>query len=70
MQSFSDFLNEITSGFTPVIGGGYEQKDYAAIDLSVNSPELLKLEVASSEAFSVFINEFLKNLKNFAYHSA
>lgn len=44
-----------------MIGGNYDQKDFTAIDLSENNPELLKLEVASSEAFSVFIIEFLKN---------
>ncbi|MCB7481355.1 peptidoglycan DD-metalloendopeptidase family protein [Christiangramia sediminis] len=61
MQSFSDFLNELTSGFTPVIGGNYTQEDYAYIDLSENNPDLLKLEVASSEAFSIFIDEYLRN---------
>ncbi|CAL65506.1 peptidoglycan DD-metalloendopeptidase family protein [Christiangramia forsetii] len=61
MQSFSDFLNELTSGFTPVIGGEYKQEDFAYIDLSENNRDLLKLEVASSEAFSIFISEFLKN---------
>lgn len=61
MQSFSDFLNELTSGFTPVIGGAYKQEDYAYIDLSENNRDLLKLEVASSEAFSIFILEYLKN---------
>ncbi|MCG9972988.1 peptidoglycan DD-metalloendopeptidase family protein [Christiangramia crocea] len=61
MQNFSKFVNDITSGFTPVIGGDYKQEDYAYIDLSENNPELLRLEVASSEAFSVFISEFLKN---------
>ncbi|MDX1543857.1 MAG: peptidoglycan DD-metalloendopeptidase family protein, partial [Christiangramia sp.] len=61
MQNFSEFVNDITSGFTPVIGGDYKQEDYAYIDLSENNPELLKLEVASSEAFSAFIFEFLKN---------
>ncbi len=61
MQSFSDFLSGITSGFTPVIGGDFKREDFTAIDLSENNPELLKLEVASSEAFSVFITEYLKN---------
>jgi len=61
MQDFSEFVNEITSGFTPVIGGDYKQEDYAYIDLSENNRDLLKLEVASSEAFSAFIFEFLKN---------
>ena len=61
MQDFAGYLNEITTGFTPVIGGDYKQEDYAYIDLSENNLDLLKLEVASSEAFSVFIEEFLKN---------
>ncbi|MCP9198344.1 peptidoglycan DD-metalloendopeptidase family protein [Gramella sp. GC03-9] len=61
MQNFAEFLNEITTGFTPVIGGDYEHRDYAYIDLSENNRDLLKLEVASSEAFSVFIDEYLKN---------
>lgn len=61
MQDFSEFVNEITSGFTPVIGGDYKQEDYVYIDLSENNRNLLKLEVASSEAFSAFIFEFLKN---------
>ncbi|MUP44199.1 peptidase M23 [Gramella sp. BOM4] len=61
MQDFAEFLNEITTGFTPVIGGDYTHSDYAYIDLSENNRDLLKLEVASSEAFSVFIDEYLKN---------
>ncbi|APG60139.1 peptidoglycan DD-metalloendopeptidase family protein [Christiangramia salexigens] len=60
-QSFTEFLNGLTSGFTPVIGGNYQHSDYVAIDLSENSRDLLKLEVASSGAFSVFVDEFLKN---------
>ncbi|WP_026935473.1 peptidoglycan DD-metalloendopeptidase family protein [Christiangramia echinicola] len=63
MQSFSDFINELTIGFTPVIGGEYKNEDYAYIDLSENNRDLLRLEVASSEAFSIFIGEFLKNRK-------
>lgn len=63
MQSFSDFINELTTGFTPVIGGEYKNEDYAYIDLSENNRDLLRLEVASSEAFSIFIGEFLKNRK-------
>lgn len=61
MQSFSEFLKGLTPGFTPVIGEDYKQEDFAYIDLSENNPDLLKLEVASAEAFSVFITEFLKN---------
>lgn len=61
MQDFSEFISDLTSGYTPVIGGDYTQKDFAYIDLSENNPDLLKLEVASSEAFSVFIDEFLRN---------
>ena len=64
MQSFSDFLEGLTQGFTPVIGEDYKQKDFAYIDLSENNPDLLKLEVASAEAFSIFIAEFLKNRKS------
>lgn len=60
MSNFSEFLSSLTAGFTPVIGG-YEEEDFVGIDLSEENPELLKLEVASSEAFSVFINEYLKN---------
>ena len=61
MQSFSEFLKGLTPGFTPVIGGDYNQEDFTCINLSKYNPDLLKLEVASSEAFSVFIREFLKN---------
>ncbi len=61
MPSFSEFLKNLTSGFTPVIGGDLKKEDFVPIDLSENNPELLKLEVASSEAFSVFVNEYLKN---------
>ena len=60
MQSFSDFLDTISSEFTPVVKG-FDRHDYAAIDLSANNRDLLKLEVASSAAFSVYITEFLKN---------
>ncbi|MBT8295187.1 MAG: peptidoglycan DD-metalloendopeptidase family protein [Gramella sp.] len=61
MHSFSEFLNALTPGFTPIIAGQYTKEDFVYIDLSENNRELLKLEVASSEAFSVYINEFLKN---------
>ena len=61
MQSFSEFLNELTSGFTPVIGGEYKREDFSYIDLSESNRDLLKLEVASSEAFSIFIDEYLRN---------
>lgn len=61
MQDFSEYLKGLTNGFTPVIGGDYKQEDFTCIDLSANSRDLLKLEVASSEAFSVFILEYLKN---------
>ena len=63
MQSFSEFISSLTTGFTPVIGGEYKKDDYVYIDLSANNRDLLKLEVASSEAFSIFIGEFLKNRK-------
>ena len=61
MQEFPEFINDLTSKFTPVIGGDYAKEDYVFIDLSENNRDLLKLEVASSEAFSAFIDEFLKN---------
>ncbi len=60
MYNFSEFLSRLTAGFTPVTGG-YQMEDFTAIDLSEENPDLLKLEVASSEAFSVFIDEYLKN---------
>jgi murein DD-endopeptidase MepM/ murein hydrolase activator NlpD len=61
MQNFPEFIKNITSGFTPVIGGDLKPEDFAYIDLSANSRDLLKLEVASSAAFDIFISEFLKN---------
>ncbi len=61
MQNFPDFINGLTIGFTPVIGGDLKQEEYAFIDLSENNRDLLRLEVASSAAFSVFIDEFLCN---------
>ncbi|MFV8226716.1 peptidoglycan DD-metalloendopeptidase family protein [Christiangramia aquimixticola] len=61
MENFPEFIKRITSGFTPVIGGELKQEDFAYIDLSESSPDLLKLEVASSAAFDIFIAEFLKN---------
>lgn len=60
MQTFSEFLQTSTSEFTPVVKG-FDHSDYAAIDLSENNRDLLKLEVASSAAFSIYIKEFLKN---------
>ncbi|TRO63949.1 peptidoglycan DD-metalloendopeptidase family protein [Christiangramia sabulilitoris] len=60
-QDFPDFIYDLTPGFTPVIGGDYLKEDYVFIDLSANNRDLLRLEVASSEAFSMFIDEFLKN---------
>ena len=61
MQDFAAFINSITTEFTPVIDASYSKEQYTAIDLSQNNPELLRLEVASSEAFAVFIEEYLKN---------
>ncbi|WP_298332228.1 peptidoglycan DD-metalloendopeptidase family protein [uncultured Christiangramia sp.] len=61
MMEFSEFIKGLTSEFTPVIGGEYAQEDYEYIDLSQNNRDLLKLEVASSAAFSVFIDEYLRN---------
>ncbi|MCM4158083.1 peptidoglycan DD-metalloendopeptidase family protein [Gramella sp. AN32] len=61
MQSFSEFIISLTPGFTPIIGNNFTHQDYTPVDLSEKNPELLKLEAASSEAFSVFINEYLKN---------
>lgn len=60
MQTFSEFIKNTTSYFTPVVKG-FDHQDYAAIDLSENNRDLLKLEVASSAAFSIYIKEFLKN---------
>ena len=63
MQRFSDFLEGLTHGFTPIIGGDYKKEDFVYIDLSETNRDLLKLEVASAEAFSIFIDEYLKNRK-------
>lgn len=61
MTEFEKFISDLTADFTPVIDSGIKRSAYSEIDLSENNRDLLKLEVASSEAFSVFINEFLKN---------
>jgi len=61
MSEFSKFIESLTTTFTPVIGGDYAQKDFEYINLSETNIDLLKMEVASSTAFSVFIDEFLRN---------
>lgn len=61
MYKFEDYLSGLTPGFTPVIEGDYQQKDFVPVDLSLNNPELLKLEASSAKAFDVFIAEFLLN---------
>ncbi len=60
-MEFSNFIQSLTSEFTPVVGGNYSKEDYEYIDLSQNNRDLLKLEVASSAAFSVLIDEYLRN---------
>ncbi|MDT0689511.1 peptidoglycan DD-metalloendopeptidase family protein [Salegentibacter sp. F188] len=66
-ETFAEFITSLTTGFTPVVED-LEKEDYVAIDLSENNPEILKLEMLSSEAFSVFMNNSLgKANKKAAY---
>lgn len=58
-ETFAEFIAGLTTGFTPVVAN-LKQEDYVAIDLSEDNPEILKLEMLSSEAFSVFLNNSLR----------
>ncbi|MDT0686880.1 peptidoglycan DD-metalloendopeptidase family protein [Autumnicola psychrophila] len=58
-ETFAEFIAGLTTGFTPVVAN-LKLEDYVPIDLSETNPEILKLEMLSSEAFSVFLNNSLR----------
>ncbi|WP_299606672.1 peptidoglycan DD-metalloendopeptidase family protein [uncultured Aquimarina sp.] len=58
--SFSKFINTLSQNFIPVVNTKFSKKDYAAIDLSLDNPSLKVIDVSSSNAFDIYINEYLK----------
>lgn len=67
-SSFSAFLKDLTSDFTPVIDSRYKKTDYTPIDLSENNADLRQINISSSEEFSAFLNDYLqKKGKKVAY---
>ncbi|MDT0644413.1 peptidoglycan DD-metalloendopeptidase family protein [Zunongwangia sp. F363] len=60
-ENFAEFIAGLTTEYTPVVGENLEHEDFVPIDLSENNPELMKLEMLSSEAFSVFLNNSLRS---------
>ena len=59
--NFSEFLSQLTSGFTQVLDVNLKEEDYIVIDLSENNIELGKVDVSSSRAFSNYITEYLNS---------
>ncbi|WP_373059776.1 peptidoglycan DD-metalloendopeptidase family protein [Zunongwangia sp. H14] len=59
-ENFAEFISGLTVDYTPVVGDNFNHDDFVAIDLSENNPELMKLEMLSSEAFSLFLNNSLR----------
>lgn len=59
--NFSEFLSQLTSGFTQVLDVNLKEEDYIVIDLSENNIELGKVDVSSSRAFSNYIAEYLNS---------
>ena len=57
--NFSEFLSQLTSGFTQVLDVNLKEEDYIVIDLSEDNVELGKVDVSSSRAFSNYIAEYL-----------
>ena len=57
--NFSEFLSQLTPGFTQVLDVNLKEDDYIIIDLSENNVELGKVDVSSSRAFSNYIAEYL-----------
>ncbi|MBW2962599.1 peptidoglycan DD-metalloendopeptidase family protein [Mesonia aestuariivivens] len=51
---FTEFLNTLTSQFTPIIGG-FAKKDYLPLDLSVTNKSLSKVDVTSSASMEKYI---------------
>lgn len=60
---FSDFINECTTGFTPVLDTEFKPEDYAHIDLSEVSQELKNIEIPSSGAIKKGIDSYLTRKK-------
>ncbi|GAA0726564.1 hypothetical protein GCM10009430_33670 [Aquimarina litoralis] len=57
---FSKFINTLSQNFVPVVNAQFSKKDYAPIDLSLDNPSLKVIDVSSSAAFDIYINEYLK----------
>lgn len=57
---FAEFIAEITPRFTNVLEPGFGPHDYIAIDLSEANEELKKINISSSDAFTGFIEDYLK----------
>lgn len=59
-SSFETKLAGLSQGFTPVIDAGFVMDDYVHIDLSEQNPELGDEVLVSSEAFEIYLEQFLK----------
>ncbi|TDN87204.1 peptidase M23-like protein [Salegentibacter sp. 24] len=57
--NFSEFLSQLTTGFTQVLDVNLKAEDYIVIDLSENNVELGKVDISSSRAFSNYIADYL-----------
>lgn len=66
--AFNDFLAGIFKESLYVIDRSISIKDYVAIDLSSNNTALEQIDITSSTAFEVYINQYLtKNKAKVAY---
>lgn len=58
--SFSKFITSLSQNFIPVVNAQFSKEHYAPIDLSLDNPSLKVIDVSSSAAFDIYINEYLK----------
>jgi murein DD-endopeptidase MepM/ murein hydrolase activator NlpD len=64
----NSFIENLTSGFTPVIESKFEKNQFFKLDLSVNNIELGSIDLTSSGEMEQYINELLeKNNKKVAW---
>ncbi len=60
-NSFSAFLNQISSDFIPVITASISKESYYPLDLSSENVELLSIDLASSSDMGAYIDKLLHN---------
>lgn len=67
-KEFQQFIESLTTGFTPVIDAEYREEDYLKIDLSSGNSALSLIDIASPETFDNYLHQELnKANKKIAY---